>query len=153
MRLSHGDSAAHGGEPGLVLFNQRDFQRSDICYEVTSQGEVGELRIANQVCKLQDFQAAYQREPEHPPLCKQCRAFHDTLTCWLKMAKALIMKRNLPIRSNGSKPYQVQLIRQQGFKVRETLITNGDLLLRSESLQFHKESRNIVCVWFNDTVA
>ena len=136
----------------FVLFNQREFERCDIWFEVNSSGVVGELRIGSRVYRLQDFHAAYQRvmddrflpevehEPENSPLRKRCRGFHEALLRWLEIAPGLIVNRSQPMSSNGSKPYQGQLIREQGFKIPETLITNEPDLVR----EFHARHGRII---------
>jgi ATP-grasp domain-containing protein len=126
-----------------VLFNQRDFAISDIWFEI-EDGEVrGELRIAERTYNLQDFTGVYPRlmddrllpelsdEPEDSPLRTFCRAFHDTLVRWMEIAPACVINRCAPMASNSSKPYQAQLIREHGFLVPETLITNDPALVRA----------------------
>jgi glutathione synthase/RimK-type ligase-like ATP-grasp enzyme len=127
----------------FVLFNQREFANCEIWFEV-NRGEVsGELRIAGHGYKLQEFAAVYPRlmddrflpeltdEPPDSPLRTYCRSFHDTLIRWMEIAPALVVNRCAPMASNSSKPYQAQLIREQGFLIPETLITNDPELVRS----------------------
>jgi glutathione synthase/RimK-type ligase-like ATP-grasp enzyme len=127
----------------FVLFNQREFANCEIWFEV-NRGEVsGELRIAGHIYKLQEFAAVYPRlmddrflpeltdEPPDSPLRTYCRSFHDTLIRWMEIAPALVVNRCAPMASNSSKPYQAQLIREQGFLIPETLITNDPELVRS----------------------
>src|SRR5208283_2464370 len=63
-------------------------------------------------------------EPPDSSLRKHCRSFHDTLIRWMEIAPALVINRCAPMASNSSKPYQAQLIREHGFLVPQTLITN-----------------------------
>jgi len=126
----------------FVLLNQRTFADCSIAFEVTGGEVTGELRIGPTTYRLEDFRAAYSRmmddrclpelarEPENSPLRVRCRAFHDTLTRWLEIAPARVVNRCGPMSSNGSKPYQIQLIRDQGFLVPETLVTNDPELVR-----------------------
>lgn len=125
-----------------VMVNQREFADCDIWFEVNASGVKGELKIFDRVHKLEDFRSAYQRlmddtclpelenEPEKSALRRRCRGFHDTLTRWLEIAPGLIVNRCAPMCSNSSKPYQAQLIREQGFQVPETLMTNRPELVR-----------------------
>lgn len=126
-----------------VFFNQRQFAESDIWFEI-EDGEVrGELRIAGRIYRLEDFTGVYPRlmddrqlpeledEPENSPLRSYCRAFHDTLVRWMEVSSARVINRCAPMASNSSKPYQAQLIREQGFLVPETLITNDPDLVRA----------------------
>ncbi len=119
-----------------VMLNQRDFASCDIFLEI-SQGQVnGYLVIAGKAYPLESFRAVYTRmmddrclpELEHEPadsaLRRHCRGFHETLTRWMEISPAYVVNRCTPMGSNSSKPYQAQLIRQHGFRVPETLITN-----------------------------
>lgn len=54
------------------------------------------------------------------------RAAYDVeqaLVIWLEMTKACVVSRPSNMASNGSKPYQMGLLRAQGFEVPDTLIT------------------------------
>jgi glutathione synthase/RimK-type ligase-like ATP-grasp enzyme len=125
-----------------ILLNQRNFADCSINFEVAAGIVTGELRIGDATHKLEDFRAAYSRlmddrclpelagEPENSPLRIRCRAFHDTLIRWLEISSARVVNRCGPMASNGSKPYQIQLIRDQGFLVPETLVTNDPELVR-----------------------
>ncbi|MFZ0962666.1 MAG: glutathione synthase [Terriglobia bacterium] len=126
----------------FILFNQRRFDDCEIWFEV-SHGEVsGDLRIGERIYKLQEFDAVYPRmmddrflpelshEPPDSSLRTYCRSFHDTLTRWMEIAPALVINRCAPMASNMSKPYQSQLIREHGFLIPETLITNDPELVR-----------------------
>ena len=129
-------------DANFLLLNQRDFASCSIGFEVACGMVTGELRIGDANYKLEDFRAAYSRlmddrclpelagEPEDSPLRVRCRAFHDTLTRWLEISSARVVNRCGPMASNGSKPYQIQLIRDQGFLVPETLVTNDPELVR-----------------------
>ena len=141
LRMVASRLEAQGSE--FVLFNQREFERSDLWYEVAA-GEVrGELRIAGRTYNLQDFTGVYPRlmddrclpelanEPAGSSLRNYCRNFHDTLVRWMEIAPARVVNRCAPMASNSSKPYQAQLIREQGFLVPETLITNDPNLVRA----------------------
>lgn len=141
LRMVASRLEAMGSE--FVLFNQREFEQSDLWYEVAA-GEVrGELRIAGRTYNLQDFTGVYPRlmddrclpelanEAPGSPLRNYCRRFHDTLVRWMEIAPARVVNRCAPMASNSSKPYQAQLIREQGFLVPETLITNDPELVRA----------------------
>jgi glutathione synthase/RimK-type ligase-like ATP-grasp enzyme len=51
-----------------------------------------------------------------------------------------VVNRAAPQASNGSKPYQAQLIQRAGFLVPETLITNDPSLV----LEFYREHKRII---------
>jgi hypothetical protein len=63
-------------------------------------------------------------EPEGPAARRHSRGFHDALYQWLEVAPGRIVNRAEPQGSNGSKPYQAQLIVRYGLRAPETLITN-----------------------------
>lgn len=119
-----------------VMLDQRDFVQSEICFEITRGKVSGHLKLAGRVYPLEDFRAVYTRmmddrflpqlgaEPPDSALRRYCRGFHETLTRWIEISPAYVVNRCAPMGSNASKPYQAQLIRQHGFLVPETLITN-----------------------------
>jgi hypothetical protein len=126
----------------FIMFNQREFAQCEIWFEVKDGQVGGELRIGERTYKLEDVTAVYSRmmddrvlpeladEPPDSSLRKYCRAFHDTLMRWMEISPALVVNRCAPMASNSSKPYQAQLIREQGFLIPETLITNDPELVR-----------------------
>ena len=126
----------------FVLLNQRKFAGCEIWFEINDGKVSGELRIEQNVYKLQDFTAVYPRmmddrflpeladEPPDSKLRNYCRSFHDTLIRWMEIAPARVINRCAPMASNSSKPYQAQLIREHGFLIPETLITNDPELVR-----------------------
>jgi hypothetical protein len=135
------DRLESAGAPYLML-NQRDFAESKISFEIDNGRVTGELRVRDRSYQLEAFRAAYSRmmddrylpeldaEPPQSPLRTYCRSFHDTLTRWMEIAPLLMVNRCAPMATNSSKPYQAQLIREQGFLVPETLITNEPELVR-----------------------
>ena len=50
-------------------------------------------------------------------------AVYEALRLWSEMTSALVVNRLSAMASNGSKPYQLELIRAAGFAVPETLVT------------------------------
>jgi RimK-like ATP-grasp domain len=126
----------------FVLFNQREFAKCEIWFEVRGTEITGELRIGGRTYKLQDFTGVYPRmmddrflpelssEPTESSLRNYCRSFHDTLMHWMEIAPALVINRCAPMASNSSKPYQAQLIGKEGFLVPEALITTDPELVR-----------------------
>jgi glutathione synthase/RimK-type ligase-like ATP-grasp enzyme len=129
------------------MLNQREVARHAISWQVDA-GEVdGMLRLAEETHRLADIEAVYVRlmddrvlpeledEPGGSPKRRHSRAFHDALYRWLEIAPGRIVNRSDPQGSNGSKPYQAQLIAQYGFSVPETLITNDP----NAVLEFQRE--------------
>ena len=126
----------------FVIFNQRDFANSEIAFEVANGRISGTLRIHEQTHSLESFEAVYSRmmddrqlpeladEPPDSPRRTYCRSFHETLTRWMEIAPAKVINRCAPMATNSSKPYQTQLVREAGFLIPETLITNDPELVR-----------------------
>lgn len=119
-----------------LLFNQRAFASSKICFEV-DRGQVrGDLEIGGRCHPLSSFRAVYTRmmddrslpelshEPPDSPLRRHCRGLHEAITRWMEICPAFVVNRCAPMGSNSSKPYQCQLIRDHGFQVPETLVTS-----------------------------
>ncbi len=120
----------------FVLLHQRRWKACDMTVEVRD-GEVrGRLRMGELLLRLEDVRAVYTRQmddralpdvsslPRDSPDALRCRAFHETLNRWMELTPAMVINRTAAQASNGSKPYQAQLIRRHGLEVPETLITN-----------------------------
>ena len=128
------------GTPYL-MFHQREFESTEIEFEIAGGAVTGLLRIGDREVRLEDVRGVYNRlmddqnlpetqdEPPGSPRRLRCRAVHDALTRWCEIAPGRIVNRTAPMGSNGSKPYQAQLIRAQGFLVPETLVTNDPELV------------------------
>jgi hypothetical protein len=118
------------------VLNQRKVAALDIAWQIDGAGVEGTLRLEAETLRLADIGAVYFRlmddrilpelegEPEGSPARRHARGFHDALFRWLEIAPGRIVNRAEPQGSNGSKPYQAQLIQQYGLQVPETLITN-----------------------------
>lgn len=125
-----------------VMLNQRQFANADIRFSVSATGIDGTLAYDGVEYPLEQFTGIFSRamdelnlpelsrEPNDSPLRRHCRSLHDTLLRWGEVAPARVVNRAAPQGSNGSKPYQAQLIQEQGFRVPETLITNEPELVR-----------------------
>ncbi|NJL52653.1 MAG: glutathione synthase [Hydrococcus sp. SU_1_0] len=124
-----------------VWFNQRHFAEMAIEFKISASHLTGQLQIENQSYRLEDFAGVYTRlmddsylpelkdEPENSPKRNYCRTLHDTLNRWSEITPARVVNRIVPMGSNFSKPYQLQLIREYGFSIPETLITNDPELV------------------------
>jgi glutathione synthase/RimK-type ligase-like ATP-grasp enzyme len=130
-----------------ALFNQRSVADCAISWRLDDGGLSGALTLPDQTLTLEDVSATYLRlmddrllpEVEElavdDPLRKRARAFHDAMMQWAEVAPARVVNRAAPQGSNGSKPYQAQLIAQSGLLVPPTLITSDPdavLAFRSE---------------------
>lgn len=129
------DELDTAGEP-FVLLHQRRWRECDLAVEVDGAHVGGRLRMGSLVLDLTEVRAVYTRQmddrslpdvralPPGDPAATRCRAFHEALTRWLEITPARVVNRAAPQGSNGSKPYQAQLIRRHGFEVPDTLVTN-----------------------------
>ncbi|MBU6498860.1 MAG: hypothetical protein KGJ41_00175 [Rhodospirillales bacterium] len=118
------------------LFDQRRCAACAMEFEVGATGVGGTLRLDAEEFDLRAITAVYLRlmddrilpeledEPDLSPARRHARALHDALYRWIEIADARVVNRSDPQGSNGSKPYQAQLIAAHGLRVPETLITN-----------------------------
>jgi len=118
------------------VLNQRKVAAHDIAWEINGAGIAGKLHLDGETFALAEIDAVYIRlmddrilpelegEPEDSPARRHARGFHDALLRWLEIAPGRMVNRSEPQGSNGSKPYQAQLIQTYGLRVPETLITN-----------------------------
>jgi glutathione synthase/RimK-type ligase-like ATP-grasp enzyme len=119
-----------------TVFNQRRFAETAIELTISNGSATGLLRIGERGYRLEEFEGIYTRlmddqmlpeldgQSQDSIVRQQCRAIHVTLARWLEVASARVVNRSGPQSTNFSKPYQAQLIRQCGFAIPETLITN-----------------------------
>jgi glutathione synthase/RimK-type ligase-like ATP-grasp enzyme len=118
-----------------VVFNQRRFAESGLDYEIVDGQVGGLLRTGAGTHPLPEIRGVYVRlmDDRHLPEVSGlapdaperavCRALNDALVRWLELTPARVINRSGPQASNGSKPYQAQLIARAGLRVPETLVT------------------------------
>jgi predicted ATP-grasp superfamily ATP-dependent carboligase len=135
-----------------VVFNQREAVGGRFAFELDAAGVRGELRVDGLRVRLEDVAGVYVRlmddrvlpeladEPPDSPVRAACRELHDALYRWIEITPARVVNRSSAMASNGSKPYQAQLIAAAGFAVPETLVTNDPELVRA----FLAEHRRVV---------
>lgn len=125
----------------VVVFSQRDFDRTRLSFRSAGGRLDGQLILDRAVHQLSDFGAVYARlmddrflpeleaEPPDSPVRRRCRRLHDLMVQWIDVAPGRIVNRFRSMGSNGSKPYQAQLIRRSGLRVPETIVTNDPVRL------------------------
>lgn len=121
---------------GLATFlvDQRDVAETEI--ELTIGAEVGgRVRTRGEEVDLRTVTAAYVRPCDSrllpdvaragpaSPLWLHATTLAETLSTWIELTDALVVNRFSSMGSNGSKPYQLDLIRRHGFAVPDTLVT------------------------------
>ena len=134
------------------IFHQRRCADYAMELNVTTNGVGGWLKLDSETFDLSEFSAVYPRlmddrilpelegQPQGSPARLHARALHDTLYRWIEVADALMVNRSDPQGSNGSKPYQAQLIAAYGLRVPDTLITNDP----AEVLAFRRAHGSII---------
>jgi glutathione synthase/RimK-type ligase-like ATP-grasp enzyme len=132
--------------------HQRDVARYRIAWTADASGVAGTLTLGRKRIELARVRGIYTRLmddtllPEldglapDDPARRHARAFHEALFRWTEVAPARVVNRSEPQGSNGSKPYQAQLIAAHGFLPPPTLITNDPEAV----LAFRKEHRRII---------
>jgi hypothetical protein len=121
----------------VVVLNQRHTAASDIAFAVDPAGAVdGVLRVGRRHVALREISAVYARLMDHrnipeyerlaadDPERRRWTALTDDLTTWVDIAPGRVVNRMSAMASNGSKPYQGQLIARHGLLTPETLVTN-----------------------------
>lgn len=153
-----------------LLWSPRDVLSTEVAVEFDAAGSVtGELEVAGECYPLDLFAGVYVRLtdldvlPELDGLAgtdayARAERVHELLLTWLELAPARVVNRTRPMASNGSKPYQAQVISRY-FLVPETLVTNdtdavlafragqGEVVYKSVSAQ-----RSIVQTLVDDDV-
>jgi RimK-like ATP-grasp domain len=119
-----------------TLVDQRRVRELSIEFSVGDDGLRGSLTARGRTIDLETVRSVYLRlmddrflpevegEPPGSPVRSTSRAFHEMLADWADVAEPLVVNRYSAMGSNFSKPYQLQLIRELGFLVPETLVTN-----------------------------
>ncbi|NER81469.1 MAG: hypothetical protein F6K42_18260 [Leptolyngbya sp. SIO1D8] len=119
-----------------VVFNQRNFANASFLFEFKGGQLSGWLEIDDSGYPLEQIEGVYVRLmdyqmlpefrelPENSENRRYAAALHEALTRWAEITPARVVNRMAPMASNGSKPFQAQLIKPYGFAVPETLITN-----------------------------
>ncbi len=138
------------GLPYLLL-DQRDVAETEL--DITIDAEIrGTIRTREQTTDLRSITSAYvrpcdsrmlpavARAGEESPLWRHAMMLAETLSAWVELTPALVLNRFSSMASNGSKPYQLELIRKQGFSVPETLVTTDP----EEAKSFYERHGQII---------
>lgn len=135
-----------------VWFNQRRFAEATLAFSVLGEQVAGVVRLNGREYPLDAFSGIYNRLmddqslpelrdlPSENPLRSRCRRLHDALLQWMEITPARVINRMAAMASNSSKPYQMQWIRQHGFAIPDTLITNDPDLVR----QFYQQHGRVI---------
>jgi hypothetical protein len=132
-----------------VFYDQRSVLETSI--KLSSEpGGGGTFRVGVTTIELQSISAAYVRCYDVRQLPRVEKAgvesdewnhalgVEDALVTWLETCDALVVNRPSAMTGNGSKPYQTEQIRAQGFAVPHTLLTT-DPRAATEFWRAHRE--------------
>jgi len=118
----------------VLLVNQRDILAINVQLQVAAEIS-GIIHTKEQQTDLQAVTAAYLRPYDSRYLSavaqagptsviwQHAQAVDDTLWAWTEITPARVVNRLRATATNGSKPYQLEIIRRIGFSVPDTLIT------------------------------
>lgn len=116
-------------------FDQRACTETELAFAVAAGEVTGVLQSGGELLALEDFGGVYTRLMDHELLPElrelhpddarvlHAERLHGAANAWLEVAPARVVNRSRDQLSNGSKPYQAQLIRRF-FDVPRTLVTN-----------------------------
>jgi hypothetical protein len=126
----------------FLWFDQRRAAETECIMRLDDEGLHGVLRDGDRSVGLEDVAAVYWRLmddrllpelkglPADAPERVHCRNLHETFLAWTSLTPGRVVNRAAAMASNGSKPYQAQLIRAVGLDIPETLVTNDPNLVR-----------------------
>jgi len=135
-----------------VVFNQRDFGAMEIDFEIKSGRVIGWMQLKGRNYRLEHFEGIYTRlmdyrflpelenETPNSPKFLYCRTLHRTLSHWFEIAPARVLSRMAEIGSVFSKPYQARRLREHGFSIPETVVTNDPDVV----LEFRKKHKKVI---------
>jgi len=153
--IALGIEAAERMGVDYAVFNQRRSMHTDLQLQADDAGLRGALWLDEKRWDLTGFSGIYARTidpaslPENrarrggvPNALAAARSalINEAFNDWLEVAPGRVVNRPSAMSSNCSKPYQLQLIREHGFHVPPTLVTNDPELLR----RFHARHGRVV---------
>ncbi|MEM6666415.1 MAG: hypothetical protein AAF638_08435 [Pseudomonadota bacterium] len=98
---------------------------------LTLDGETIDLsRLTGVYVRLMDFPGGADDDRNNPQL-QHARGIQKRLNIWFDLVPARVLNRPAAMASNASKPFQALAIRQCGFHIPETLITNDPVEART----------------------
>jgi glutathione synthase/RimK-type ligase-like ATP-grasp enzyme len=136
------------GSP-YVFVDQVAAAETDIDLQV-NESVTGYLAIRGEGIALEDVRAAFLRPYDYrrlitlraageaSDLWRRAAAVDEALGVWAEVTPALVVNRPGSMASNGSKPYQTELIRALGLQIPPTLVTT-DQHAALEFLERHGE--------------
>jgi glutathione synthase/RimK-type ligase-like ATP-grasp enzyme len=122
------DEAAARGAAHVIL-DQALLGTEELVVDVGPDRVTGRLRVGGMELALDEIRAVFARPLALPrfadPLARaRAECFHGMFLEWIEDAPCVVVNRPQAMLSNGSKPFQIQLIAQAGFAVPDTLVSN-----------------------------
>jgi len=121
----------------LVIVDQNKINEVNFDYTV-SQEITGTIQVGKQRYSLSDISAVYLRPYSASSQEQECTSefykkelqnhrlqLEQVFISWLEMTPALVINRYSAMASNCSKPFQAQLIKNNGFKTPQTIVTTS----------------------------
>ncbi|MEN8225804.1 MAG: ATP-grasp domain-containing protein [Bacteroidota bacterium] len=117
----------------LILDQASLHEEVRLRWQITDNGLAGDISVGEESFSIHQIQSVYHRfvDPEDffesdtaPDITKRSRSVLRSLMELFDVLDARIVNRRRPMMSNNSKPYQALLIKQAGFSIPETLITD-----------------------------
>jgi glutathione synthase/RimK-type ligase-like ATP-grasp enzyme len=119
----------------FVLVDQRDVESVRVDLRV-GPGVTGKVEVNGEPFAFEQFSAAYWRtydarrlpavigDPsEDESVLHHAWALDEAFGAWMEVTDAVVVNRPSAMASNGSKPYQSEILRRHGFDVPATLVT------------------------------
>lgn len=109
-----------------------DFERAGRCMVMVDNAAIDISAVNVAYVRGADF-CDYDEmgdRSQNDPMALRAVRFEMELNAWLEGSDALVINRCGPSATNNSKPYQLAIIRQSGFAIPETLITNDPAVAR-----------------------
>ncbi len=119
-----------------LLWNPRKFAKTRISTELDAQGKFGgtlfyeetsyDLRVFSSIySRMTDWTTLpeIEQEPDNKALRARCERIHFLMQLFIDNTEALVINPSDAMASNGSKPYQLFLARDNGLKIPDTLVT------------------------------
>lgn len=135
MKMVYDELLAAGAD--IFYLDHHDIFNCEIEYSYSAEkGEISILRNNGRILDLKKVTAAYCRpynlrdyapaegKRNDDPLILKASGFEMHLFAYLDASDAVVVNRTGPSATNNSKPIQLSIIMQAGFRIPETLITN-----------------------------
>jgi len=131
MTLEIGDAAAGGALGGYV---ELDGETVPLCNITGLYLRTMDDRLLPEIVNA----------PVGAPQRLHSRGLHELLLAWADLMPGRVLNRPTAMASNQSKPYQAQIIREAGFGIAETCITNDPDAARAFIARIWREGGGVI---------